>query len=448
MSTPSLHHSIGAIPLIVRSEPNEAEFTSKWNDLLTHDYFPSVNPYIRWMWTPLGTLGLSAVAAGLCGMILHPRGFVILVGILSVIGLGVAWPWLGLRGLHGTLNFDRDRAREGEAVGLKATLGNRLPWGTCGLTLEGAFLTNGPADNQPIIAGLAVFRGWRTTELTLRVTLECRGEYPTRLPRVASGFPFGLVKASRTLSCSSKILVWPQTFPVGPIPETTGQGVDGVAPRDRSGTTGDMIGVRPYRRGDSLRRVHWPQSARHDRLVICELHADSVPRVQVLLDLHDGAHAGSGSKGSREWAIRIAASFLEDWIGQGAEVEFVFQERVVFAREGSTQAKRAQMLDAVARIAPDGSVSLPELLAISACRRFRTGLRVVVTTDLGLRGLTRRPSRGVKDLFVVLRAAAFMEGGRDDERSPLPIAPWIWIDDPARIPERIRRAWKEVPLVR
>ena len=242
MDMHSLDRSLGTIPILPRSEPNEAGSTSKWGDLLTHDYFPGVNPYIRWMWTPLGTLGLTAVAAGLCGMILHPRGFVILVGILSVIGLGVVWPWLGLRGLHGTLSFDRDRVREGEAVGLKATLSNWLPWGTCGLTLEGDFLTKSPAEDQPFVAGLAVFRGWRTTEVTSSVTPGCRGEYPTRPPRIASGFPFGLLKASRTLSSSSKILVWPQTFPVGPIPETTGQGVEGFAPRDRSGTSGDVIG--------------------------------------------------------------------------------------------------------------------------------------------------------------------------------------------------------------
>jgi hypothetical protein len=37
-------------------------------------------------------LALAAVAAGLCGLVLHPRGFLVLAAILAVIGLGIAWP--------------------------------------------------------------------------------------------------------------------------------------------------------------------------------------------------------------------------------------------------------------------------------------------------------------------------------------------------------------------
>jgi uncharacterized protein (DUF58 family) len=240
------------------------------------------------------------------------------------------------------------------------------------------------------------------------------------------------------------MLVWPKTFPVGPIPETSGQGVEGFAPRDKPGTSGDVIGVRPYRRGDSLRRIHWPQTARHDRLVVCELHAHSVPRVQVVLDSHERSHAGDGPAGSREWAIRIAASFLEDWIGQGAEAEVVLQGRVVTARDGSIQARRVRMLDTLARLGSDGELTLPDLLELPACRQFREGIRLVITTDLGMNRLPRRTSRRVKDLFVVLRAAAFTEDGKDGESSPPSPPPWIWIDDATRIPQCIRRAWKEV----
>jgi uncharacterized protein (DUF58 family) len=444
--TPTPDRSIDSRGMLAGTDPRDPSYSSKWNDILTHDYFPGVNPYIRWMWTPLGSLTLTALAAGLCGMILHPRGFVILVGILSVIGLGVAWPWLGLRGVHGSIRFDRDRAREGDAVELTACLSNWLPWGTWGLTLERDFLTRDPLEDQAPVAGMAVLRGWRTTETTARVIPECRGDYPSRAPRVASGFPFGLRKASRPLSTTSRLLVWPRTFPVGPIPETSGRGVEGFAPRDKPGTSGDVIGVRPYRRGDSLRRIHWPQTARHDQLVVCELHAHSVPRVQVILDSHESSHAGEGPEGSREWAIRIAASFLEDWIGQGAEVEVVLQGRLVSARDGSIQARRVRILDALARLGSDGELTLPDLLALPACRQFRDGIRLVITTDLGMRRVPRSPSRRVKDLFVVLRAAAFTADGEECESSPPSTPPWISIDDATRIPQCIRRAWKEVPV--
>ena len=48
-------------------------------EILTRDFLPALAPYIRWLRTPLGSLGLAAVAAGLCGMFLHPQGFVVVL---------------------------------------------------------------------------------------------------------------------------------------------------------------------------------------------------------------------------------------------------------------------------------------------------------------------------------------------------------------------------------
>jgi hypothetical protein len=43
--------------------------------------------------------------------------------------------------------------------------------------------------------------------------------------------------------------------------------------------------------------------------------------VQVVLDTDPAVHAGAGPGCSREWAIRVAASFCRGWLEQGARVE-------------------------------------------------------------------------------------------------------------------------------
>src|ERR1700730_714040 len=95
------------------TKPRTLSRAAKWGALLTRDYFPVVNPWIRRVGTPLGSLGLATIASALCGLVLHPQGFVGCSGLFVVIGLGVAWPVLTVRGLVGTLNFDRERVREG-----------------------------------------------------------------------------------------------------------------------------------------------------------------------------------------------------------------------------------------------------------------------------------------------------------------------------------------------
>ena len=200
----------------------------------------------------------------------------------------------------------------------------------------------------------------------------------------------------------------------------------------------------------SLRRIHWPQTARHGQLVVCEVQASAVPRVQIVLDTHPAAHAGSGPDGSREWAIRVAASFAEGWIKQGAEVELVIEGADCASRGGSARARSAAVLDALARLEPGGDRDLADLLSLAEHRRRDCGLRVIVTTDVGLRAADRRStSRRTGDRFVVLKAGAF--GADEPDRSvrpSLPVVAWIWIDGPERVATCLLRAGKEAALVR
>src|SRR5579883_1405098 len=91
-------------------------WVARLGDILTRDYLPNYNPYVKWVRNPLAVLVLAAVASALCGMCLHPQGFILAFGLLAVVVVGVAWPWLSLRGLSGSLSFDKVRAREGEPV--------------------------------------------------------------------------------------------------------------------------------------------------------------------------------------------------------------------------------------------------------------------------------------------------------------------------------------------
>jgi uncharacterized protein (DUF58 family) len=429
-------------------KPRTLSRAAKWGALLTRDYFPVVNPWIRRVGTPLGSLGLATIASALCGLVLHPQGFVVCFVLLVVIGLGVAWPVLTVRGLVGTLNFDRERVREGATVNVRLSLRNRMPWDAWGLMVEGGFSREAERrDGEDPAASVAFARGWRTTEVSWEFVFKCRGVYPLRSPRIASGFPFGLREASRPLVVDAPLVVWPRTFPVGPVPETSGgRSSEGFAPRDTPGTTGDVLGVRPYRRGDSLRRIHWPQTARHDQLVVCEMQSRAVPWVQLILDTHDDAHQGEGPTGSREWAIRVAASLLERWTEQGARIEAVFDGRVIEPRGGPLASRRSRFLDELARIGANGFWTLGDLLESPACRLFKGGLRVVVTTDLGLRRLPTGALRGPRERLVVLKASAFGRSGEARHGEPPAMTPWIWIDDPDRVSDCVGKAWKEVRL--
>jgi uncharacterized protein (DUF58 family) len=218
---------------------------------------------------------------------------------------------------------------------------------------------------------------------------------------------------------------------------------EGVVPQNRTGDSGDVLGVRPYRRGDPRRRIHWAQTARHDRLIVCERQALSSPRAQVVLDADPAVHRGAGANGSREWAIRLAASLVEGLLKQGVSVEAVWGGRVFPADAGDTHRKR--LLDSLARLPATVPGGLAELLQLPVCRRFTEGVQVVVTTDLGLAALRER-TLWQRSRFVTLSAAAFA-GDTAAEPTHLAVRPWVWIDQPDRVAEQFRHAWKGVLCV-
>ena len=346
-------------------------------------------------------------------------------------------------------NFEKVRAREGEPVKVVLSIRNRHPWGVWGLAVD-AGLQQSPAAHplDRSDASLSFAPGWKTTEAYWHFVPTCRGEYPASPPLITSGFPFGLSAPRRKLATGGTLLVWPKTFPVGPIPGAAeGWSAEGLAPRDKPGTWGDLLGVRPYRRGDSLRRIHWPQTARHGQIVVCEVQAVAVPRIQVVLDTHPDAHVGAGPDGSREWAIRIAGSFAETWIKQGAEVEMVIKGSTVAFEGASPRVRTAAALDALARLKPGNDLDLGSVLSLPECRRRDPGLQVIVTTDVGLRGIPAQVARGRGVQFVVLKAAAFGLDNGGEIAELVNSIPCISIDGLAQVARSLLRAGKEVALV-
>jgi uncharacterized protein (DUF58 family) len=424
------------------SEPLRKRVGSWLRAVATHDVFPDFSARVRrLLYNPLGVLLLAALAALLCGLFLHPQGFVLCGGVLAVVLLGVAWPRLSLWGLGGAVSFDQARASEGDKVEVCLTLRNRLPWAAWGLSVRGGFARSaGPAEAAPV-ATIASAPRRRTARCRWAFVPPCRGVYPLAGPVLATGFPFGLWENGRHLSVEADLVVWPRTFPVGPVPLVSDdQQVEGNVARHKVGSNGDVLGVRPYRRGDSPRRIHWGQSARHDRLIVCELQANARPVVQLVLDADPRVHAGDGPGGSREWAIRIVASLAKGWLEAGAQVGAVWDGNACAPASGQRQLHR--LLDGLAGLADRAGGPLLETLAQPACRGFRDGLQVVVTTDAALSRAGRSFPADEQRRWVVLRAAAF-GANAGSPAAGLPLRPWLWVEEPGRIPALLRGGWKE-----
>jgi hypothetical protein len=134
---------------------------------------------------------------------------------------------------------------------------------------------------------------------------ERRGVYPHVVPVLATGFPFGIWNCHRSVPVAGELIVWPQTVPLRSVPAMRGDRLTVAGSYvDRAGDDGDILAARLYRHGDSLRRVHWAQTARRDVLVVCERQSTARRRVVVALD--GASFAGSEQHTRVRWLDAMA----------------------------------------------------------------------------------------------------------------------------------------------
>jgi len=126
----------------------------------------------------------------------------------------------------------------------------------------------------------------------------------------------------------------------------------------------DFHSVREYEQGESLRRVHWPSSARRGQLMVKELEDTTQDSVVVLLDCDARDVVGEPPESSFDVAVRVAGSLLASYARRGRVATLVATGRtraVVAVRGGRSDLDGA--VSALAAAEPDALDGLARFLA-------------------------------------------------------------------------------------
>ena len=276
---------------------------------LNYDFCPSYNKYVYWLKKPVGWVVSAALFSALVGFFIGPQGFVAMWSLLAFLTVGAIWPWLGMKGIQCKLHFELPNAEEDQKTIAKLLVTNRWPIPVFGLTVEGQFLQDIYQDDDKVAIGLQRIPGWSESEFTWEFKPPRRGILPQTSPDIATGFPFGIYQSRKSFNVDRPVIVWPKCESLDSV-----RGVDGAnfniegAMSDRPGYDGDVIGARPYRRGDLLRHVNWAKTAKTNKLVVLERQTAAQKTIRIVVDLNPKNHLGAGSQSTYEWAIRIAAT--------------------------------------------------------------------------------------------------------------------------------------------
>jgi len=208
--------------------------------------------------------------------------FVIGAGMLLALAFGAAYVELVRPRLIATRRVLPARVHAGSSSRVELSLVNLSPRRSPVLAVRDPF-DRGTRWARFLVAPLAPGEMGRAA---YRLPTDQRGVFDLGPLEVALTDPFGLVAAVVEAAPRTRLTVYPRIDAVAPPPSSHGD--DPLAgadhPRALTGGGEDFYALRPYVRGDDLRRVHWPSTAKTDELMIRQDEMPWQSRSTLLLD--------------------------------------------------------------------------------------------------------------------------------------------------------------------
>jgi len=330
--------------------------------------------------------------------------------LLLVTGIGFLWAWLNLRGIDLKVTRDANRGQVGGYLAGQVSIVNhtRMPksW------LEVAEATGPSADASG--RGLALVReqvrSWR-----IRTYLAKRGVYRSGIVKLVSQDPFGLFRLRRDFVDPNPYIVFPA---VEALPDLdarfAGLPSDSRATKHREQITTDVSSIRPYVEGDSMRRIHWPYTARMNELMVKEFDMGLSAEAWVLLDMHHLSHYGielDDVNNTEELAVTVAASIVNRLMDQSMPVGLAAngdQEHIF--RPDSSPEQRGRLMETLSEVRALGQVTLQEFIYGVRSHLNQFNALTVVTASVETQwvaSLTHLRRQGIEVSVVLVDRSSF-----------------------------------------
>lgn len=198
-----------------------------------------------------------------------------------------------------------------------------------------------------------------STDWHIRVaaTFPQRGRQSIAPLLASSGFPFGLCRRTRELLPATAFIVLPQPARVDAELlqrwlQHTFEGRDEERRRVRRVVQheAELHGLRDYRSGDPIRRIHWKATARRGKVTVREYEDSIPPKLLLIVDLWLPRDTEPEHQHNVEQTIALATGICREWRKEaGAEFSMLLcaqEARVLHG--GSGFAPTQEMLEALA----------------------------------------------------------------------------------------------------
>ncbi|MBM4421142.1 MAG: DUF58 domain-containing protein [Chloroflexi bacterium] len=256
-----------------------------------------------------------------------------------------------------------------------------------------------PVPGRVLQIGSRTTRKWKVLVKAMR-----RGRFHLGPILMRSGDPFGLFATRSETRSHALVLVYPRVVPL-PHWSLPGSFLEGnVLTGKRSlQATSMVMGIREYRPGDAMNRIHWPSSARQRTLQVKEFELDKTADLWIFLDLDDRWHRGQGEDSTEERAVTVAASVVAKALRQHRNVGMVTTARRPEMFQPDRGAKQlGKLMQYLAEIEARPSQSLADTLVETLPKLRRGSSCVIITPSLDPAWV--RPASTLREAAIATQA--------------------------------------------
>jgi len=371
---------------------------------------------VRKNWVYLVLLAIAVAEALATGNRIF---FVLVYLMLAVLILSFIWSWVNISGISVAREARTQRAQVGRLAEERISVKNGGRFSK--LWVEVRDHSDLPNHRASYVVGnlpRGQQRGW-----TVRTLCQRRGRFTLGPITIKTGDPFGLFKRIRHAPQTMGLVVYPATVELPYFALPLGELPGGGARRQRTHyVTTNVASVRDYAPGDSLNRIHWRSTARHNTLLVKEFELDPTADIWVFLDMERRVQAGQVTEpreedaaapfweqhtfkldpSTEEYAVTIAASLSKHFLSRNRAVGLLaYGQTRELLQSDRGERQLNKILESLAVLRAQGRMPIAEILASEGTRFGRNTTVIVITpsTDpswvTALRDLSRRGIRGV-----------------------------------------------------
>lgn len=272
-----------------------------------------------------------------------------------------------------------------------------------------------------------------TIEVSVPGTARRRGNQHFRGATVARNDPLGLVRGLSLHDEPGNLLVLPRRYAMPPIslPGSRRHQPGGVSLATGIGDSEEFVGLRDYRPGDPLQRIHWKSYARIGEPVVREYQDEYFERHALILD----TFGTSQQAAAFEEAVSVAASLAYTINTQECLLDLMFVGRESYCyTAGRGQLSAGSLMEVLAGVPLCAGQPFQTLRdAVVARRALLTGsICVLLAWDHARRAFVEDLQKLGVPLLVLLVTS-------EPPNPQLPRPAWLRVIEPGKVQEGLAR---------